>query len=98
MLGARKSVARAGKFERYRDVFQRRHGRYQMKSLKDDADVSAAKAGEIVLTELLQVLSGDDDRAAVRPLQTGHHHEQRRFARARRAEQAHGLAATYIQV
>ncbi len=32
--------ARAGEFERHRDVFQRRHGRDQMERLKDDADVA----------------------------------------------------------
>ena len=53
----------------------------------------AAKARQGVLAELLQVLSGDHHGADVRPLQPGHHHQQRRFARTRRAEQANGLAA-----
>ena len=45
-----------------------------------------------------QVLAGNDDRAGIGPLQPRHHHQQRRFARARRAEQADGLAAPYIQI
>jgi len=36
--------------------------------------------------------------AAIRPLQSGHHHQQRRFARARWAEQADRLATAYIEV
>ena len=42
----------AGKFERHRDVFQRRHGRDQVEGLEDDADLAAAEARERVLVEL----------------------------------------------
>ena len=69
-----------------------------MKGLKDDADMLAAKTREIVLVEQLQFLSGDDDGAGIRPLQSGHHHQQRRFAGAGRAEEANRLAAAYIEV
>ena len=51
-----------------------------------------------VLVELLQLLAGDDDGAGVRPLQSGHHHQQRRFAGAGRAEEANRLATAYIEV
>jgi hypothetical protein len=48
--------------------------------------------------ELLQVLAGNHDRAAVGPFQSGHDHQQSRLAGAGWSEQAHGLAAAYIQV
>ena len=69
-----------------------------MERLKDDADMLAAKARESVLVELLQFLAGDDDGAGIRPLQSGHHHQQRRFAGAGRAEEADRLATAYIEV
>ena len=98
LFGAAQRVAGAGEFERHRDVLQRRHGRDQMERLKHDADIPAAKARERVLVELPQVLAGDDDGAGIRPLQPGHHHEQRRFAGTGRAEQANRLAAADIEV
>ncbi len=69
-----------------------------MEGLKDDADILAAKARERVLVELLQFLAVNHHRAGIRPLQPGHHHEQRRLARARRPEQANSLAAPYMKV
>ena len=68
-----------------------------MKRLKDDADGAAAKAGQLIFIEPAQILAGDRDGARIGPLQTGHHHQQRRLAGAGRAEQADGLAATYIE-
>src|SRR5258707_6802735 len=69
-----------------------------MKGLEDDADMLAAKARERVLVEPLQLLSGDDDGAGVRPLQSGHHHQQRRLSGAGWAEEANRLATAYIEV
>ncbi len=68
-----------------------------MKGLKDDADGAAAEAGKPVFVEPAQVFAGDHDGAGIGPLQPGHHHEQRRLAGARRAEQADRLAAAYIE-
>ena len=98
LFGALQRVVGAGEFQRHRDVLQGRHGRDEVKGLKDDADMLAAEARERVLVELLQLLSGDDDGAGVWPLQSGHHHQQRGFARAGRAEEADRLATAYIEV
>ena len=76
-LGAGKCVALAGEFKRDGNVFQRRHGRDEVKGLEDDADILAAKTRQFVLVKLVQVLPRDDDRAGIGPLQSGHHHEQR---------------------
>ncbi len=97
-LGAFERVGNAGELERHGDVFQRRHGRDQMESLKHDADILAAKARQRVLVEPLQLLAVDLHRAGIRPLQPGHHHEERRLAGARRAQQANSLAAPYMKV
>ena len=69
-----------------------------MEGLEYDADILAAEARQPVFVEPVQFFAGDQDRAGVRPLQPGHHHQQRRFARARRTEHADRLAAPYIQV
>ena len=45
-----------------------------------------------------QVRAGHHDRAGVGPFQAGHDHQQRRFARARRPDQADRLAASYMQI
>src|SRR5580704_7695534 len=57
----------------------------------------AAKARKAVLVELAQILPRNDDGARIRPLQSGHDHEQRRFTRAGRSKQRHGFPTTYIQ-
>ena len=57
----------------------------------------AAEAREPVLIEPAEVLPGNDDRAGVRPLKSGHDHQQGRFAGAGRPEQRNGLAAPYMQ-
>ena len=46
----------------------------------------------------LEILARHGDRAGVGALETGHHHQQRRFARAGGTDQADRLAAAYIQV
>ena len=55
------------------------------------------KRASRVLVELARVLSGDLDRAAVRALQSGHHHQQRRFAGARGTERGRPPRPTYIE-
>ena len=69
-----------------------------MEGLKHNADVPAAEARQPVFAELLQIFAGDHDRAGVGPLQPGHHHQQRRFARSGRPQHANGLATAYMEV
>ncbi len=69
-----------------------------MKGLKDDADVTAAEAGKPILVEPIEVNAGDRNRAGVGALQARHDHQQRRFARSRRPDQADRFAAAYMQV
>ena len=90
-------VGGAGELERHRDVLERRHGRDEVEGLEHDADLAAAKARERILVEPADFLARDRDRARIGPLQPGHHHQQRRFARARRTDQADRLAAPYIE-
>ena len=97
-LGSRRGRRRrgAGQLQRHRDVFQRRHGRDQMEGLEDDADMVPRKRASRP-----RRARGDParrpDRTGVRPLQSGHHHQQGRLAGARRTEQADRLAAAYMR-
>ena len=59
--GALKGVGGASEFEGHGDVFQCRHGRHQMKILKDDADVVAAEEGQRVLVEGCYLGAGGGD-------------------------------------
>jgi acyl-CoA thioesterase-1 len=67
-------------------VLERRHGRDQMERLKDDADIGAAGKCELVLAEPGEIVSCDRDAAGGCPLEPRHDHQQRRLARARRAD------------
>src|SRR6516162_878396 len=98
LRGAGKGIVDAGKLERNGDVLQRSHGGNEMEGLEDDTDMLAAKARQLVLVQLADVLAGDDDRTGVRALQPGHHHEQRRLARPRRTKECDRLATAYIEV
>ena len=95
---ARVRVGGAGELERHRDVLQRRHGRDEVERLEHDPDIVSAKARERVLVEAPGRWPATMHRAGVGALQPGHDHQQRRFARARRADQADRLAGAYMQV
>ena len=96
-LGARECIVRACKLERDGDVLQRRHGGNEVEGLENDADMLAAKARQLVLVELAEVLAGDHHRTDVGAFQPGHHHQERRFARSRRTQECDGFAAPYIE-
>ena len=69
-----------------------------MEGLEDDADIAAAEARQRILAERAERLARHHDRAGVGALEPGHDHQQRRFAGARRADQADRLARSYMQV
>ena len=79
---ALRRVGIAGQFERHRDIFQRRHGRDQMKRLEHDADLAAAKARQRVLVEGIERGAVDHHFSAVGTLQSRHDHQQGGFPRA----------------
>jgi hypothetical protein len=78
---ARRRIGIAGKLQRHRDVFQRRHGRDQMERLEHDADLAATEAGERVLVEGIERRAVDHHLSAVWTLQPRHHHQQGRLPR-----------------
>ena len=96
-FGALERVVLAGELERHRHVLQRRHGGNEVEGLEHDADMGAAKAGEPVFIELAELVPRHDHVAGIRPLQSGHDHQQGRFARTGRSEQRDRLAAPYMQ-
>src|SRR4029077_15523850 len=65
------------------DVFLGRQHREQVEELKDEADVSTAQLGQLVVSERGDVDSIDLDSAARRLVEAGQDVHQRRLSRAR---------------
>lgn len=86
-------IGRPGKLQRNGHVFQRRHGRNQMKGLKHDADMTAAEFRETVFVQHTDIVPADTHDTVVGPFQPRHNHKQRRLAGAGRPGQRHGFAA-----
>src|ERR1700730_3608363 len=68
-----------------------------MKRLENDTDLAAAEARQGVLIEGIERGSVDHHLSAVGTLQSRHHHEERRFSRTRRPDQAERFARSYAQ-
>ena len=81
-------IGAAGQLQRYGDILQRGHRRHEMKGLKDDADAVAAKPRQRIFAQRVEIGAGDRDAAAGHALEPAQHHHQRRFAGARRSDQA----------
>ena len=79
--GPFKRLVVSGKFQRHGDIFQRRHGRQQVKSLQDDADMAAPRPCQSVLVQLSKVRSGDQHLSAARAFKARQHGHQRRLSR-----------------
>jgi acyl-CoA thioesterase I len=80
------------------DVLQRRHGGDQMKVLKDDAHMVAAKERQAVFVQGRDVGAGGADGARRRSFQTGNDQQKAGLARTRRTDYAKGLARPDDQV
>ena len=78
-------VVGPGQFQRHGDIFERGHGRKQVKCLEDDAERPAAQPRQRILVQAADILAGQPDPAGVGPLQPGDDRHQRAFARSRRA-------------
>ena len=75
-LGAGERVFMSGQFQRCRHVFQRRHGRDQVKTLKYNAHVIASEPSQFILTHIGQIASQSCYPAASRLFQPTHQHQQ----------------------
>ncbi len=94
-----KRLARGGEgvvlveeFERQRHVLERGHGRHQVEGLEHDADIGGTQTRETVLVEAGIVGVHHPNPAAGGAFETGNHHEQGRFAGARRTDHGDGVA------
>ena len=87
-LGALERIAMPRQFQRSGHVLESGHRRDQVKALEHHAHVIAAEPRERVLIHGAQVLTQRVDLAAGGALQPAHQHQQRRFARSGRADQA----------
>ena len=91
-------IAGAGKLQRQGNIFERRHRRHQMEILKHDADVAAAKAGQLVLAEAGYVGPGDGERSRSRPFQTRDQHQKRGLPGTGGADQSHRFPGCDLKV
>jgi hypothetical protein len=96
--GAVERICHHCQFKGYGNVFERRHRRDQMKRLKHDTDIAAAKASRGVLVEFRKLLAGNRYLARCRALEPCHHHQHRRLARAGRTHEADRLALGYLEI
>ena len=90
-------VARAGQFQRHGDILQRRHGRDEMKRLKDDPNMIAAEAREFILPHLGDVRARDGDAALRGRFQSRGDHKKRGLAGTGWAEKGDGLAGRHAE-
>jgi len=97
-LGPREGIGPAGEFQGKRCVFQSRHGRHKMKSLKDNSHVVPAKGRQPVLVHGRKIAPGHAHQARRRPFKPGQEHEQRGLARARRPHDGERLAGIGGQI
>ena len=74
------------------DVFQGGHRRDQVKALKHHTHVIAAETGEGIFVHGAQVLAQGADGSAGCALKPAHQHQERGFARPRRANQPQSLS------
>ncbi|GGE42956.1 hypothetical protein GCM10007276_20240 [Agaricicola taiwanensis] len=93
----RKGAGHAGKLQRHGDVFQRGHGRDQVKGLEDNADMAAAEAGKPILIQLRKILIEQPYRSRISTFQAAKDHQERRFPGSGGADKANALAAIYMK-
>ena len=96
--GRGKRIVMVEELERQRHVLERRHGGHEMEGLEYDADIGAAKPGELVFVERTELGARDLHSALSRALKPGDDHQQRRFARARAADHGDGLASCDVEI
>ena len=78
--------------ERQPDVLEARKRRQEIEELKDEADLVAPHAREIVVREAVEDLAVHGHRAGGRAVEAADEIEQRRFPRSRGPDDRHHLA------
>ena len=74
---ARGRVVHAGKLQAGGDIFERGHGRDEVKRLEHDANSLSAEPGQSIFVHRTELDAVDLNFASVRPLKPGHDHQQR---------------------
>ena len=85
-------LCRSRQFQRNGDIFKRGHGCDQVKGLKHNPDMLAAKRGQTVFVERPNVAPSDLDATLVGRFQTRHGHEKGRFSGTRWPDQSNRFA------
>ncbi len=91
-------VVMVEEFERQRHVLDRCHGGHEVEGLEDDTDIGGTKPGEAVLVQPGEIGAEHRYAAFGGMLEPGDDHEQRRFARAARADHGDGTAHLHAEV
>jgi hypothetical protein len=79
------------------DVLERRHRLEQKELLEHEPDVPGAQPGQLAVVERADVVAGDLQPPARGSLERAHDVQQRRLARARRADDGQQLAPRDVQ-
>jgi acyl-CoA thioesterase I len=96
--GAIEGIVGMGELKGQGDVLQCCHGGHQMKVLKDDAHMVAAKERQAVFVQRRDVGAGGADGARRRSFQAGNDQQKAGLSRTRRTDHAKGLARPDDQV
>ena len=80
LRGPVERIFHARQFQRGRDVFKRRHRRYEVERLEHDAHMLPAEAGEGVFAKRGEVVAQRGDVPAGCAFEPAEQHEERRLA------------------
>jgi hypothetical protein len=76
LFGMNHGSAVAFEFKRHGDIFNRCQGRDEVEGLKNDADIVAAKLGELILAFVMQGLACHSDLATGHGFKARDQHQQ----------------------
>jgi hypothetical protein len=96
-LGELERIGAAGELERQSDILVRRHGRNEVESLKDDADMVAPQARPVVVAHRPMIIADDLDLAGRRALKPACNHHQARLAGTGRPDHRRNLAGRDVE-
>src|SRR5262245_16069924 len=95
--GAGGSIEAAAELHRQNDVFKGGKCRNQVIGLEDETEFFPSKLGKLVLTQLRDVLTVDDNAARCRCIETGNQAEQSALAASRRAHDGDELSGGNVK-
>ena len=86
----------AAQMERQRDIFDTPQAWQQIVKLKDEPDLVAADACQVIIGKTREILPVDEDLAAGRPIEAADQVQQRRLSGSGWADNRHHLATADV--